>query len=639
MGVKYRLEYRDHHNQRCRIDIALESYLGIPIPVRGVLDQACILSWDCPDDPYEPIVNSKATINIMQGELSPIDILELQESQDRDFTVQFYIENIIKWSGFLDSAGLQRPFQSAPYDLQLTATDGLMLLEGLDYTHANLTGGRVIINYFRQILFATANLGLPLPIRWVNTLTNPEFPLQTDIFSGSVEWSPRGEGFTDYNGNYKSCMYILEGMLRSMQCRIFQDEGRWNIMRINDIVTGEYIYRQTPATLIGLDVSTSAMQYTVKTIGGNNTGFNYRFIEEDAVQRVIPGLKRVITTYEQDQRDNILPNGNMDLTSLGAILYWELTGGGTLESVPSIYDDRGEAAKVTSLNAAGKYFQLVGELPIDADVLYATMNLGFKFLPVSGFPVDANGLIIWTSGERFLYVVSYQDNDGIVWYLNEFGFWTSAFVSMIKIHVDNLKLGDVAQIDFNKFQNVPIIIPAIVPIARTAKPTIKIAFFIPAICEIIFDGVYVKVEQNNDVYRATVPTTKNSGVEEYTLKISTSHNGFYVSNFMTSYEKAGLEKYFSDSRFTGTLTAMNSHAILRNRYKSSLIMDMSIYAATWRYGEVYNIQTLTGKNFLPLKASWNTETNTSTLTLIESRNDAVTLTVEHYGKNDNIGSN
>lgn len=643
MGVKYRSDYKDQHNQRCRIEISLESYTGIPILLRTEESNACVISYDCPDDPYTPIVNSNATFNFYQTDQSPLDILELQKSQYKDFVASFYIEDALKWIGFIDPSGIQRIFQSPPYVVSITAVDGLMLLEGVDYTHDNLTGGRIILNYLRQILFDEANLGIPLPIRWVNTLVNEEYPLEDDVFSGSVEWSPRGEGFTDYNGNVKSCLHILEEIIRSMQCRIYQAEGRWMIERINDMVTGEYIYRETPGVLTGLDITTSGIQYGIKTVGSNSGGFDYSFIEEDAVQTVLPGLKRVITTYDQDQRDNILPNGSMDLVStfFNAPLYWQMTGAvgtSTFESVPSIYDDRGSAVKITSDNNSGKYFELVGVLPIDSDVLYETMTIGFKFLPVSGFPVDGDGFIIWASGERFLYHVTFQDNDGVTWYLNEFGFWTDAF-TLITIHVDNLKLGDVAQVDFNKFQNIPLIIPANVPIERETPPSIKISFSFPATCVVILDDVYVKVESNSDVYRASVPDSKNSGVEEYTLKISSSHNGFYVSNYMTGYDKSGLEKFFSDSRYTGTLTAMNSHAILRNRYLPSLMMDLSIYASSWRYGEIYNIQTLAGINFLPLKASWNTETNTTTLTCLEVRNDDVDLLVEQYGKNDDIGSN
>jgi len=124
--------------------------------------------------------------------------------------------------------------------------------------------------------------------------------------------------------------------------------------------------------------------------------------------------------------------------------------------------------------------------------------------------------------------------------------------------------------------------------------------------EIVFDDIYINVDSNSDVYKASYGSG-NKGKEEYTLNISTSHNGFYVSNFMTGFANSGVEKFLTDQRFTGTLTALNSHAILRNRYKPSTLFDGSLYGSGWAYGEIYQIETLTDKNFLPLQASWNTE--------------------------------
>src|SRR5690606_28553218 len=156
-----------------------------------------------------------------------------------------YIEGDLKFRGFVVPDGIQQIFQAPPYDVVITATDGLSLLAGIVYTHANLPGGRNPMNYFRRILFH--NLGNPLPIRWVNTLKNDAWPLEDDLFTGSLRWAPTGEGFTDYAGNVKNGQYILEHMLASMQCFIFQDEGRWNIWRVNDVVTGQFTYREIPA--------------------------------------------------------------------------------------------------------------------------------------------------------------------------------------------------------------------------------------------------------------------------------------------------------------------------------------------------------------------------------------------------------
>jgi len=642
MGVKYSVQYRDGFNQQCRVDIGNVDWNGDAKILRGVSEKACILSRDCSDNPYDPVVNTKAAISFYQTEDLPIDILELQTAPDREFTVKFYIENALKFSGFMVADGIIQIFQAAPFEVNINAADGLYLLDGIPYDPISGAGlDRNIINYIREILFYSNNLGNPLPVQWTNTLTNDEFPLEDDLFSGSIRWSPFGDGFSELkDGNYvyKDCYYILEGLLKSLQCRIVQDNGVWKIFRINDAVSGVYSINEIQANLDPLSITTREVDVNRQIIGvqDNEAMLEYSFIEEDANLTVLPALKTVTTTYNQDERENILPNGNMDSVSLDKPVFWELNGdtsGSSFSSVPSIYSDRGNAVEVISGNDNGKYFEMISPLPIDSDVLYETMNIGFKFMPVSGFPVDGDGLIIWDANV-FSYLVSFYDNDGDIWYLNEFGFWTKDFVALVPITVEGLKLLDVAQIDFNKFQNVPLIVPAVLPIGQTNAPAIKISFFIPTECVIKFDDVYINVPKANDKYEATLTNNKNTAKEEYTLNISSSHNGFYVSSYMTEYGEAGAQKFFSDAKTQSvTLTNMTSQAIMRNRYKPSIMFEGSIYAKNYTYSEIYNIKTLDGKKFLPLKSNWNTETNTIQLTCVEVRDDELSLEVKQNGVN------
>jgi len=103
---------------------------------------------------------------------------------------------------------------------------------------------------------------------------------------------------------------------------------------------------------------------------------------------------------------------------------------------------------------------------------------GFKFSIANGATIDPDGFIVWDA-TNFETMVRYDDGSGTLLYLNEFGFWTTD-PSTVQITVDRLKLGDVAQVDFNKFQNVIMPLPATVPIGRTSEPKISVYFFIPA---------------------------------------------------------------------------------------------------------------------------------------------------------------
>jgi len=638
MGVKYRIEYKDNFQNQCVIDISNNSYTGEVIPVRGIGQRACELVRDCDDDPYTTIVNTKANINIWQSENYDIDILELQTAQDKAFKVLLEIAGVVEFTGFLISDGIQQTFQAAPFEINLTATDGLMLLDTIPYIHDNLSGGRSIINYLRMVLFSQNNLGLPLPIRWVNTLTNDAFPLESDIFSGSVRWSPRGEGFTDYNPdkdqtpNRKSCLYILENLLKCMQCRIIQSGGKWVIWRINDVVTGSFQVRETPATIEGYTINDLGIVDVNKILGEDDR----KLIMEDALLRVLPGLKTVQTTYAQEERDNVLPNGNMDITSFSVPIYWGFNAGSmaNMESFTSLSNTYGNSVKITNTSGNPEAtFQLNNvELPIDTDVLYSYINFGFKFSIVNGATLNPEGFIVWQS-TPFSFMLRYDDGVSL-WYMNENGFWTKT-VTAVDVSVAGLKLNDVAQVDFNAKQNIIVPLPAVTPIERTRPPSLYVGFFIPAGRVVVYDDIYIRVESNSDVYEATVGSSTNTASENYELNISSAHSGFYVSNLMTNFSQSGLEKFYSDAMNSEvTLTEMQSLSVLRNRYKSSLIFEGSIYGDKYRYDEIYTIPQFPDKKFLPLRSTYNTETNAVQLTMAEIRNDGTGISTRHYGSND-----
>src|SRR5690606_7188738 len=126
----------------------------------------------------------------------------------------------------------------------------------------------------------------------------------------------------------------------------------------------------------------------------------------------------------------------------------------------------------------------------------------------------------------------------------------------IQLEVESLKVGDVASIDFRAKQpNIILPIPSQSPIGRTDTPYLTIELGIPEHRKIIFDDIVSSVDNANDVYEAVSSLAGNSASESYALKISSSHNGFHISNYMTNFDKTGVEKFFSDSKLSAaTLT-------------------------------------------------------------------------------------
>lgn len=448
MAVKYTIPYKSIDDAQWRVDILHDAWTDPAISVRGYGDNACTIKWDGGvDDPFDnPVVPSSATIQLINQ--SELDMDELQYASDRDFIVEVYRENVLKWKGYLVTDNIHQPYQSAPYVVQLSAIDGLNMLEGIEYTHQNLnTSGQGIanrapLNFLRQVLFSQANLGLMLPIRWSIDLENVS--TSDDPIAGEMTWSPYGEGFIDgyYEENgflmprYKSCRYIVEGIVKAFGARIYQADGAWTMSRPNDVIDGTFRQVECNATLGNPTITTSVVNGLKLLSPEKVPAGEYKFIREDQLITVKPALGMVDVEYDADRRENIVPNGGMDQWSYSMpspLLYWgflpDPDTNPNYEELESLTGQPGSAVQVTnSLPSATEdaVFTFHDGLPVDANILFKRMTFGFTFMPTEfGFPLDGGGNIDWSTNPlkiSVMYRLPIAGSDGD-FYLNEFGYW------------------------------------------------------------------------------------------------------------------------------------------------------------------------------------------------------------------------
>jgi hypothetical protein len=658
MGVKYTIPYRGNDNVSWRVDIISASWMGESKTIRGVSEQCALRAYDVEqtDDPFSTFIPSSLTLNIYDR--SDIDVNELQQAQDRDFVINQYRENVLKWSGFLVPDNITLPFKPTPRDISLKAICGLSMLSNLVYTHNDLPGltgevSRCPMNYFRNILFL--NLGVILPIRWTNNLHCTAFP-DEDVFTESVRWGTTGEAFISYqssssdSGPQQTCEYILKGLLQAMQCRIFQDNGMWIIRRVPDIVTGSIVYKQISATLGVFDIQESTQSF-LRHIG--ITG--YRMVQEDAIITVRPGFKTCKVTYNANVRENIVPNGGQDLiedtlpVELAMPLYWgDVVGGSTdiFSQQPSLNGRVGYSTEIDGLIDL-QYFTMgieprtLGEngLPIDTKVQIKRINFGFLFSPIA-FPILGGGeeIIDWTSNPMPIQVI--LNLFGVRYWLNEYGFWVTSEYT-INITIDNLRLHDVAQVNFDHFQGIIMPEPTNVP-EPGDESNIQIVFVMKPGIRYYVDDIHINIDSGNDIYESTFEDSRNTITDEREIAISSSFSGYMLSNLMTSPFDSDEQCYYRDGfLYEGTLTGLTANAIMRYRYKSSRVFNGSISTKNldWSFDQLYTIDTLGSSKFLPLNANFNSEKCECSLVAIECRNDFIPLTEKYYSSNDQQLSN
>lgn len=430
MALKYFTEYRSlQTNSLWRIEIDSPTYTDEPIElIPG--ENPLIMEWqgNNEDDPFKAhVINSTCQIQVFNDGL---DLDELMLINDASYKCRVYREGILDWQGFVISDGIRDIDSGVPYVVTLKAIDGLELLDNVAFAWTQnygaisvggeLSARRCPMNAIRLALYSSSNLDNQLPIRWSVSLRNLNYPL-SDALAGLTEINNDGKLslLTE-----KSAFWWLKNICQSVGCWIVQQHGFWYIYSYADLVDNDGIldFWQIETTSTSTEIATSV------TLDLNVDGND--FVNENAswwVKKPIGGVK---VTYQNTTDDgNVVPNGNFDLWSTGALVDW-----GFLPSpfatpfytqFDSLYEREGSSVQLTNpdhfaqLNTA---FTYSGTIPLDSKLLFKHFNFGFTFMPSQyGFPTDINETIIWDSNPLRVSV-SFTAR-GRTWYLNEFGFW------------------------------------------------------------------------------------------------------------------------------------------------------------------------------------------------------------------------
>ena len=146
----------------------------------------------------------------------------LYTSNPYKFLVELEVESTVVWRGFITPELYSSPWIDPPYDVTLTATDGLGELKMHTFP---AFGQQSLEALFSTLLEAT---GLNLPIKMVSTLENDGADELHVLASSAVNL----DAFTG-----KTYYDVLDALLTSIHATIQQREGAWLIIRETDITS------------------------------------------------------------------------------------------------------------------------------------------------------------------------------------------------------------------------------------------------------------------------------------------------------------------------------------------------------------------------------------------------------------------
>lgn len=222
------------------------------------------------------------------------------------FQVDVLVNNSSVWKGYITPELYSAPWIDPPYDVIVTATDGLGELK----LHNFPTMGRVTLYSVLSTLLGYT--GLSFPINFINTATRSATTASTLLTNTSVN--------LDHMAG-SSCYDVLQAILTSLHATIQQVNGSWLIIRETDVNDRSYstYVRDTSGNSYDIVDITSMADSNCWPVG-------------QLRMEIQPAKNRVAVTCENHPHQNYLTDPNM-VTGNG----WSAINGATHRSTDGGY--------------------------------------------------------------------------------------------------------------------------------------------------------------------------------------------------------------------------------------------------------------------------------------------------------------
>ena len=218
-GVKYRFRLESVHGIQYTVNLSEDGYSG-SVTVRPLGGAPVIHMQD--SDPFRATSCDLVLECRTDGEFG-----QLYTSNPRQFRVDVYRGGALDgsggvrvWTGYVATELYSEPDIAPPYDVSITATDGLGTLKEYDFPERGLQTVRNQLQY----LLARTGLSLSLQVCWS---IGPVSGTPSDMLDG-----------VSINMDYmvgKTCYDVLKELLTSFHLTLTQHRGAWVAIRETDI--------------------------------------------------------------------------------------------------------------------------------------------------------------------------------------------------------------------------------------------------------------------------------------------------------------------------------------------------------------------------------------------------------------------
>lgn len=247
-----------------------------------------VLEWKGQgNDKYRPVIYSECVLNVIAKlDFQYIDIFS---SDETEHLVKVIHGGELFWTGYIIPDVYTEPYLTPPYEMSVSAVDGIYLLKNHDF---DLTGEYA--SYLQIIQYCLAKTGHLLNLKESCFL----YPFAVQTGSPLVIQKVKVESLAGLN-----CLEVLEKILFANLSRLYLQYGVWNIVPI-DVLNDIYTERTFNP---GGELISEIQVNPLKEIGCRKTG-DVAFRDRSQVLSINPAYKEVGVKQSFGVNDQILKN-------------------------------------------------------------------------------------------------------------------------------------------------------------------------------------------------------------------------------------------------------------------------------------------------------------------------------------------
>jgi hypothetical protein len=286
------------------------------------------------EDPIGGVISSQLNVSFVISTEDDYDKFpDLLNYDDTLYYVELVIDDIIKWKGFLFNDYIDLAFTTGNQEVNMVCVDGLSLIKYNNYDTNN-----------------SINTVIPL-INLIGTcLSNIEYNVASNLYACCSYYAEgmldRGDG-GQYEPFAQSSIYIrdvinvdyytiLDNIVKTFGCRLFQSNGDWYILPINSMASTVY-YTKYSVTIEPAVISFGTLDNLIE-IEPYQDG-NIHFINNGQTKIVRKGYQVVNSNSKYDYSQNAINNGSFKKIVSGEAVGWQKTTSGTGIATLVINDD------------------------------------------------------------------------------------------------------------------------------------------------------------------------------------------------------------------------------------------------------------------------------------------------------------